>query len=99
MKRLTWLVSILYFQSWRMHQQLLTFSNRHRIMQQLAVHDVILSRLASVQDLQAGLAGLGILKLASKHPEIKSMLVLSKSFTSQSFEDLFSLNDTLINTF
>ena len=69
----------------------LTYSNRQAITHQLAVHDVILKRLASIQAIQAGLEELGVLKLACKHPEIKSMLVIKeKVISSNSFQDLLS---------
>ena len=41
----------------------LTFSNKQAIINQLAVYDVILKRLASIQQIQEGMDELGIIQL------------------------------------
>ena len=70
----------------------LIYSNCQAIIQQLAVHDVIMKRLASIHAIQVGLEELGILKLATKHADVKSMLILKDKFlSSESLQGLFSI--------
>ena len=53
----------------------LIFGNRHTIAKQLAVHDVIFKRLASIQAMQTGMDEMHIIKLIRKNPGIRSALV------------------------
>ena len=70
----------------------LTLSNRQAIIQQLAVHDVILKRLASIQAIKAGMDEVNIIQLACKHQQIKSALVIKdKPLDTDSFLSLFSI--------
>ena len=71
----------------------LTFQNKQAITRQLAVHDVILKRLASIQAIQGGMDEIKIIELSRKYPKLmRSVLVLKdKVLDAERFLSLIAI--------
>ena len=55
-----------------------TCSNAPRLIRQLAVHDVLLKRIAPIQAIQKGLNEVNIIDLVKKNPTVKSILLFKE---------------------